>query len=94
MRTRYTVRTVRDRPVRVPGKAPPRRFDPTGVINAKGSFFGDLGEAQFAGERSEPVFTGAAGEKLAVSKADGQFHVKIGHQGCLWVKPKLSGIAS
>ena len=42
----------------------------TGVINAKGSFFGDPGEAQFTGERSESVFTGAAGETIAVSKAE------------------------
>ena len=45
-----------------------RRFDPTGVDDAKGSFFGDPGEGQINGERSEAVLTGAAGENLAVSK--------------------------
>ena len=50
-------------------KAPPRQFDPTGVIDGKGSFFGEPGEGQFTGERSEPVFSGAAGENFAVSKA-------------------------
>ena len=30
--------------------------------SAKGPFFGDLGEGQLTGERSEPLFTGAAGE--------------------------------
>ena len=45
-------------------------LDPTGVIDAKGSFFGDPGEGQITGERSEAVFTGAAGKSLAVSKAE------------------------
>ena len=47
-----------------------RRFDPTGVIDAKGSLFGDPGEGQIIGERSEAVFTGAAGKDLAASKAE------------------------
>ena len=54
-------------------KAPPHdglTLRATGVIDAKGSFFGDPGEGQITGERSEAVFTGAAGKSLAVSKAE------------------------
>ena len=45
---------------------PVRAYAPS----AKGLFFGDPGEGQLTGERSEPVFTGAAGESFAVSKAE------------------------
>ena len=45
---------------------PVRAYAPS----AKGLFFGDPGEGQFTGERMGPAFTGAAGENLAVSKAE------------------------
>ena len=49
------------------------------MIDAKGSLFGDPGEAQIIGERSEAVFTGAAGKDLAASKAEmANFTSKLG----------------
>ena len=39
------------------------------MIDAEGLFFGDPGKGQIT-ERGEAVFTGAAGENLAVSKAE------------------------
>ena len=45
---------------------PARAYAPS----AKVAFFSDLGEGQLTGERSELVFTGAAGENFAVSKAE------------------------
>ena len=65
------------------------------MYDAKGSFSGDPGVGYFPGERSEPVFLGAAGENFADFKAEmAYFMCKMGHQRCLRGKPKLSGISS
>ena len=53
---------------------PVRAYAPS----AKGAFFGDLGEGQLTGERSEPVFTGAAGGNFA------KFNAKMVNFNAKW----------
>ena len=52
-----------------PPRRPARWRIRTCTFDAKGSVFGDPGIIYFSGERSEPVFCGAAGEKNAKFKA-------------------------